>query len=138
MEVFTDPWTTRFREEINRSDKFRTHGASWEAPIALEMSFQGDAKPRRVILHLHRGTCGDAHCATPDGDEDLELVIRTDVAGWQRILAGRMDPIWGIVSGKLKLVRGSLTDLIPFAQAAKALVDSAALIEADFPPTMGP
>ena len=134
MEVFTDSWTARFREEINRSASFRTHGATWEAPIALEMSFRGRAKPRRVVLHLHRGTCEEAHCATPDSGEDLELVIRTDVAGWQRILAGRMDPIWGIVSGKLKLVQGSLTDLIPFAQAAKALVDSAALIDADFPP----
>ena len=138
MEVFTDSWTTRFREEINRSDSFRTHGASWEAPIALEMSFRGSAKPRRVVLRLHRGTCEEAHCTSPDGDEDLELVIRTYVAGWQRILAGRMDPIWGIVSGRLKLVRGSLSDLIPFALAAKALVESAALIDAEFPGKAGP
>ena len=36
MEVFTGPWVDRFREEINRSEDYKTHGATWEAPIALE------------------------------------------------------------------------------------------------------
>jgi len=138
MEVFTDPWTARFREEINRSESFRSHGASWEAPIALEMSFRGSVEPRRVVLDLHGGSCRNATYGHPVADAGIKLVIRTDVAGWQRILAGRMDPIWGIMSGKLKLVRGSLSDLIPYAKAAKALVDSAARIDARFPPPEGP
>jgi putative sterol carrier protein len=138
MEVFTDPWVVRFREEINRSVDFRTHGATWDAPIALEMSFRGHAEPRRVVLHLHGGACERANCAASSSGNEIGLIIRTDVAGWQRILAGRMDPIWGIMSGRLKLVRGRLSDLVPHALAAKALVDSAALIEADFPPREGP
>jgi putative sterol carrier protein len=138
MEVFTDQWTARFRDEINRSDSFRNHGASWNAPIALQMSFRGGAEPRSVVLHLHGGTCGSACCAPLRADDEIALVIRTDVAGWQRILAGRMDPVWGIMFGKLKLVRGSLSELIPFASAAKALVESAARIDAGFPPREGP
>ena len=138
MEVFTDPWTSRFREEINRSESFRSHGASWAAPIALEMSFRGGVEPRRVVLVLHGGSCQSATCGHSVTDADIKLVIRTDVAGWQKILAGRMDPIWGIMSGKLKLVRGSLGNLIPFAKAAKALVDSAGRIDARFPPPEGP
>jgi putative sterol carrier protein len=138
MEVFTDPWTKCFRDEINKSASFRSHGASWEAPIALEMSFRDGAEPRRVVLDLHGGSCRSAMCGHYIADTDIKLVIRTDVAGWQRILAGRMDPIWGIMSGKLKLVRGSLSDLIPFGKAAKALVESAARIDARFPPADGP
>ena len=136
MEVFTEPWTERFREEINDSDSYRSHGATWNAPIALEMSFTGDAPSRTVVLHLHHGTCERASCG--HGSDGVGLVVRTDVPGWQRILAGRMDPIWGIMSGKLKLVRGSLSELVPYARAAKALVDSAARIEATFPPSEGP
>jgi putative sterol carrier protein len=138
MEVFTDSWIARFREEINRSEDYRAHGASWEAPIALEMSFRGQAEPRRAVLHLHRGMCESAYCDGAGGSKGIDLVIRTDVAGWQRILAGRMDPIWGIMSGKLKLVRGSISDLVPYAMAAKALVESAARIDATFPPREGP
>ena len=138
MEVFTDPWADRFREEINRSESFRTHGASWDSPIALEMSFRGRAEPRRVLLHLHQGSCTSASCACADSDDGVDLIIRTDVSGWQRILAGRMDPIWGIMSGKLRIAKGSLSQLIPFARAAKALVESAARIDADFPPRTGP
>jgi putative sterol carrier protein len=138
MEVFSDTWTTRFREEINRSESFRLHGASWQAPITLEMSFRGSAEPRRVMLDLHDGSCRSATCRRHFTDTSAKLVIRTDVGGWKRILAGKMDPIWGIMSGKLKLVRGSLSDLIPFAKAAKALVESAARIDARFPPPDGP
>ena len=138
MEVFTAPWTARFRDEINRSPDYRSHGASWEAPIALEMSFRGSAAPRTVVLHLHQGECESAHCAEDGPGHDIGLVIRADVEGWKRILAGKMDPIWGIMSGRLKLVRGSLTDLVPYALAAKALVDSAARIEASFPSREGP
>lgn len=137
MEVFTQPWVDRFRQEINCSESYRHHGATWEAPIALEMSFRGRASPRTIVLHLHQGSCESAHCADSVPDE-VQLIIRTDVVGWQRILAGKMDPIWGIMSGKLRLVRGSLTELVPYALAAKALVDSAAQVEATFPPQDGP
>ena len=134
-EVFTENWASLFREEINRSAAYREHGSSWEAPIALEMSFRGDARPRRIVLDLHRGACQEASC---EDQREVGLVIRADVAGWKKILAGQMDPIWGIMSGRLKLVRGSLTELIPYALAAKALVDSAARIDARFPPDVGP
>ena len=135
IEVFTEPWASLFQAEINRSSTFREHGSKWAAPVALEMGFRGSSPPRRVILNLHQGSCTGAIC---DGSDDADLVIRTNVAGWRKILAGRMDPVWGIMSGQLKLVRGSLTDLVPFAMAAKALVESAARIDASFPPESGP
>lgn len=135
IEVFTEPWAELFRDEINQSADYRKHGATWEAPIALEMSFRGSAENRTVLLDLHQGSCEQARCGSPG---DAGLVIRSDVAGWKKILAGSMDPIWGIMSGQLKLVRGSLSELIPYALAAKALVDSAARIDASFPPREGP
>jgi len=134
-EVFTKPWAELFRDQINQSADYRRHGAAWEAPVTLEMSFRGSAEPRTVVLDLHRGTCEKARCG---GASEAGLVIRSDVPGWRKILAGRMDPIWGIMSGKLKLMRGSLSELVPYALAAKALVDSAAKIDASFPPEEGP
>ena len=138
MEVFTDAWAASFRDEINRSESYRSHGASWKTPIALEMSFRGSAEPRRITLDLHGGSCRHASCGRYEAEKNISLVIRTDVNGWKKILAGRMDPIWGIMSGQLKLIRGSLTEVIPFAQAAKALVESAARIDAQFPREEGP
>jgi putative sterol carrier protein len=134
MEVFTSGWAEKLREEINRSADYRRHGATWDEPIALEMSLGGTAVPRTVLLDLHRGTCTSARCGNSD---DADLVIRATVASWKKILAGRMDPIWGIMSGQLELIRGNLADLIPYALAAKALVDSAARIDARFPPEEG-
>jgi len=136
--VFTQPWADLFLSEINASGEYRTHGAHWDTPIALEMSFTTGGAVRAVVLDLHRGNCRSAACRVPLTADNVGLVIRASVAGWKRILAGRMDPVWGIMSGQLQLVRGNLTDLIPYARAAKALVDSAARIDATFPPPEGP
>jgi putative sterol carrier protein len=135
MEVFTEPWVRALREAINRNPDFRKHGATWDKPIALEMTFTGSAAPRVVELDLHRGACNGARCSS---STDAELVIRSSAGGWRKILGRKMDPIWGIMSGQMRLIRGSLAELFPYALAAKALVESAASIDAGFPPEKGP
>lgn len=135
MEVFTQAWAEAFRDRINESAAYRRHGATWRAPIALEMSFSGASKPRAVLLELSDGHCHGAVCSTEDG---ADLVIRSSVEGWQGLLAGKLDPIWALLSGRLRLVRGNLSELVPYAHAAKALVEAAASLEASFPPREGP
>jgi putative sterol carrier protein len=137
LEVFTQAWAEAFRDRINESGAYRRHGATWRAPIALEMSFTGGAEPRAVLLDLSDGRCHGALCSNEDGTK-ADLVIRSSVEGWQNLLAGRLDPIWALMSGRLRLVRGNLSELVPYAHAAKALVEAAASVEASFPPREGP
>ena len=52
---------------------------------------------------------------------------------WKRVLAGDLEPIFGIMSGKLELARGSLAKLVPQIAAARELVAAAARIDTVFP-----
>jgi len=49
------------------------------------------------------------------------------------VLAGKTDPIVGLMGGKLKLAKGSLFALLPYAKAAKELVRSAISVDTSFP-----
>ena len=68
--------------------------------------------------------------------QDLETAryVLTGKAGaWKDVLTGRTAPLLAIMTGKLKLSRGSLGELAPFAGAAKELVVTAQAIDTGFP-----
>ena len=68
--------------------------------------------------------------------EDLEetpYLIKAEPVAWKSVLAGKTDPIVGLMGGKLKLAKGSLFALLPYAKAAKELVRSAIDVETEFP-----
>jgi ribonucleoside-diphosphate reductase beta chain len=44
---------------------------------------------------------------------------------WRSVLEGGVDPILGLLQGKLKLERGNLLKLVPYARAAKVLLSAA-------------
>ncbi|HET9225671.1 MAG TPA: hypothetical protein VFR31_03330 [Thermoanaerobaculia bacterium] len=52
------------------------------------------------------------------------------------MLDGELEPISGIMRGKLKLARGSLATLLPYVPAPKQLVVSATRVETVVPERM--
>ena len=60
-------------------------------------------------------------------------MIQAVPAVWKNVLAGKTDPIVGLMGGKLKLAKGSLFALLPYAKAAKELVASAIRVDTSFP-----
>ena len=48
------------------------------------------------------------------------------------MLQGELEPLFGIMSGKLQLRRGSLVRLTPYINAARELVRAAARVDTTF------
>jgi len=65
--------------------------------------------------------------------EDVPFIIRADPQTWKRVLDRDLEPIFGLIRGKLKLAKGSLVSLLPYTTAAKEMVLSAACVETRFP-----
>ncbi|MBD3857681.1 MAG: hypothetical protein IFK92_14385 [Acidobacteria bacterium] len=65
--------------------------------------------------------------------EDTPYVIKAEPAAWKSVLGGKTDPIVGLMGGKLKLAKGSLFALLPYAKAAKELVKSAIDVDTSYP-----
>jgi len=94
----------------------------------------GVREERAVFLDLADGDCRGGRTA---GTEELAaavFVLQAPPAVWKRVLGREIEPIWGLMSGKIALAKGSISKLIPYTRAAKEMVEQAVGLEADFPP----
>ena len=66
-----------------------------------------------------------------EGDSDphdAEFVIVGTYARWRDVIEGRLDPIKGMMEGKLKLARGHLPTIIRFVESSRRIVSSASRV----------
>jgi putative sterol carrier protein len=138
FEVFTDDWAAAWGEALRASDAYRRAAARWEGSLLLVLapdSARGISQERGVLLDLWRGECRAARMASSEDQATATFVVRAPAPVWQELLARRVEPLFALVAGRLKLERGSLAALTPFAAAARELVLAAANLEAEFPGT---
>lgn len=133
---FTQPWADAFRDAINGNAAYRSAAASWTWPVALLLDPPspdlGYPEPVAVEVALDRGTAGDAR-ALPADQATADIVLGADYQTWKQVVRGALDPVSGVVAGRIRLVRGSLMTLMTHTAAAKALVACAALVPTEFP-----
>jgi putative sterol carrier protein len=93
----------------------------------------GISDERIVIADLWHGQCRGASTGSSDELDEVPYLIKSTPSNWKNVLAGKTDPIVGLMGGKLKLARGSMFALLPYAKAAKELVKSAIGVDTSFP-----
>jgi putative sterol carrier protein len=134
-EMFTHDWAVACGDQINANEEYRKAAKNWKWPLVLTM--KADAKlgvpERSVYLDLFQGDCREARVAQPADLEAVPYVISADPPTWKRVLEHDLEPIPGLMRGKLKLVKGSLVSLLPYVTAAKEMVNSAANVDTRFP-----
>ena len=86
-----------------------------------------------MILDVHQGECHGARFVE-DADDSVqaEFVIVASYARWKDVIERKLDPIKGMMEGKLKLVRGHLPTIIRFVEPARMVVASASKVPTDF------
>ncbi len=130
-EAFSEDWAHQWAEELRASDDYRAAAATWEGSLALVMNSRESAS-KAVFVDLWHGECRDARQASDDDRKAADFVIASDVETWKKVLAGGLEPIMGIMSGRLKPERGSLATLVPQVKAAQELVAAAARVDTVF------
>ncbi len=133
FEVFTDEWADAWAEELRGSTSYREAAARWEGSLALVLTDDLSSTERAVFVDLWHGECRAARRADSQDLEQADFLIRSDVATWKRVLANDLDPMFGLMSGKLKLDRGSLAKLTPYLNASRELVKAATRVDSIFP-----
>ncbi|HUG26675.1 MAG TPA: SCP2 sterol-binding domain-containing protein [Gemmatimonadales bacterium] len=131
--AFTDAWAAAWAEQLNASEAYRVAAATWEGGVVLEMA-DGTAEPEAAVyLDLWHGTCRAGRMATAADREAARYILRGSREAWQQVLAGKSQPIIAVMTGRLRLVRGDLVGLLPYAGAAKELLSTASVFETTFP-----
>ncbi|MFM8945001.1 MAG: SCP2 sterol-binding domain-containing protein [Actinomycetota bacterium] len=131
----SEEWVALFVEQINRSDAYREAGATWEGDIA----FVFEAEPDRGVaadvvawLDLWHGECREGRIVSAEDGDRARYVIRAPYSRWKDVLRGDLDPIKGMMQGKLKL-RGDLPTIVRYVKAANELVTLTMAVPTEFP-----
>jgi putative sterol carrier protein len=135
-EVFTERWAHAWCHELNASEVYRTAAATWEGAVGLMMRADpllGIAEARAVVLDLWHGKCRGYRVSDASDLADVAYLVEAAPADWREVLSGRASPILSLMSGRLRLTQRNLAALLPYANAAKELVTTAATVHARFP-----
>jgi putative sterol carrier protein len=125
MALFpSDAWLQTYRERINASSEYADAASTWEGDIA----FLFEAEPDRNVpkdlwgwLDLWHGECRVARMVSAEEGRAASFVIAAPYSRWKQVLAGELDPVKGMMQGKLKL-DGDLPTIIRYVRAANQLV----------------
>jgi putative sterol carrier protein len=128
-------WVEEFKKQINSSEGYKKAGATWTAgPVALVIS----AKPEiglnedfAMVLDLHQGVCRDAKRVSLEEAQKAPFYITSDYARWKQVIKKELEPVKGMMQGKLKL-KGDLPTIIRYVKASQELVECTTRIETKF------
>lgn len=131
----SDEWLQRFVELVNDSADYRAAAASWEGAVVILIEAEPDkGVPEDVwcFLDLWHGACREGRIVSPEEGEEAPYVIRAPYSRWKEVIRRELDPIKGMMQGKLKLT-GDLPTILRYLKASNELVGLAAAVDTDFP-----
>ena len=128
-------WIEEYKKQINTSEGYKKAGATWTAgPVALVIL----AKPEiglnedvGIWLDLHQGVCRDAKKVSFEEAQKAPFCITGDYARWKQVVKKELEPVKGMMQGKLKL-KGDLPTIVRHVKAAQELVECSTRIETKF------
>ena len=131
----TQAWFEALVSLIGRSDRYRAAAADWEGDIAFLIEAEPDrGVPADVwgLLDLWHGECRGGGIIDADRGREAAYLLRAPYSRWKEVVTGELDPIKGMMQGKLK-VQGDLPTIVRQVQAANELVELTQQIPAEFP-----
>jgi putative sterol carrier protein len=135
IEAFSEAWTRQWCQMLNSRPSYQQAAATWEGGVALVMTRDGSAQgaAKAVFLDLWHGECRTARLASEADLESARYILTGTAQAWRGVLGGTMAPLTAVMSGKIRLSKGSLAALVPYAGAARELVAAAMDMEISFP-----
>jgi len=132
----SEEWTVAYREALNNSEAYREAGKNWtHGPIALVVKADpaiGLEKDTAFILDLHEGVCRKAWLTEDMAEaEQQPFCITGNYGQWKQVIRKELDPIRGMMQGKLKL-KGNLPVIVRFVKAAQELVNATSVVDTHF------
>jgi putative sterol carrier protein len=128
-------WLDAYRSRINESESYRKAAATWEGDLALVIEAEpssGWNETQAGLLDLMHGECRDARVVDEATAATAKFAIRAPYSRWKQVVRKELDPIMGIMQGKLRL-RGDMGVMMRYVAASKELVILASEVPTEFP-----
>lgn len=135
MTVFPSvEWLEEYAARINASGGYKEAAETWEGDLSYVIEAEPDnGVPEELWLwmDLWHGECRGAELRAPEEGGKARFIIRAPYSRWKEVLRRELDPVKGMMQGKLKL-KGDIAAIIRHVRAANELVDVAAEMPTEF------
>jgi putative sterol carrier protein len=134
-EFPSEAWLAEYVERINASDSYREAAAAWEGDVALVIEAEPDRSVPEDVwawIDLWHGECREARIVEAEEGERARFVIRAPYSRWKEVIRKELDPVKGMMQGKLRL-KGDLPTIVRYVKAASELVNLAGTVPTEFP-----
>jgi putative sterol carrier protein len=135
VEFPSKEWLDEYVQRINQSREYREAAASWEGDISYVFEAEPDnGVPEELWawLDLWHGECRDSRFGIPaEEGEKAKFIIRAPYSRWKEVIKKELDPVKGMMQGKLKL-KGDLPTIVRYVKAANELVNLAGSVPTEF------
>ncbi len=128
----SDEWIKELKEQLNASEAYERSAKDWEGDFVFVVEPDG-AYPHTAYLFLGllHGKCTEAAVLSSPDERKAEFVISAPFSAWRQVIEGRLDPIQGMMTRKLKL-QGNMMKIMRYPKAAKEIVACCARVPTDF------
>ena len=128
----SDEWIKELSNQLNLSEAYERSAKDWEGDFVFVVE-PDDAYPETayLFLGLYHGKSPDAAMVASEDERETEFVIRAPFSNWRQVIEGKMDPIQGMMTRRLRLA-GNMMKIMRYPKAAKEIVTCCALVPTDF------
>jgi putative sterol carrier protein len=134
FEFPSEEWVAKYGEAINANPDYLTGAADWtHGVVSLIVKALPPYLPEDygIWLDLDRGVCREAKTVTAEEATKAPFCITGEYARWKQVIRKELEPIKGMMQGKLKL-KGDLPTIVRAVKAAQELVNSATKVDTRF------
>jgi putative sterol carrier protein len=131
----SEEWLREYVQRINGSESYRAAAETWEGDVAYVIEAEPDkGVPEDVWawLDLWHGECREGRIVSMEEGEKARFVIRAPYTRWKEVIKKDLDPVKGMMQGKLKL-KCDLPTIVKYVKAANELVNTAQTVPTEFP-----
>jgi len=128
----SDEWIKELSGKLNESEDYERSAKDWEGDFVFivepDEAYDGTAY---LFLGLYHGKSPDAALVESKDERDVEFALTAPFSNWRKVIEGKLDPIQGMMTRKLKL-KGNMMKIMRYPKAAKEIVNCCSLVPTDF------
>jgi putative sterol carrier protein len=131
----TEEWFQAYIRAIDESPEYAEYAATWEGDVIIQVEAEPDrGVPSDVhgLLDLWHGGCRGGGIVDEARAAAAAFVVRAPYSRWKDVIRGDLEPVKGLVQGKLR-VRGDLPTILRYVKGTQELAYIAGQVETTFP-----
>lgn len=128
----SDEWIKELARQLNASEAYEKAAKDWEGDFVFVVE-PDEAYPHTayLFLGLYHGKSTDAAMIGGETERPAEFIIRAPFSTWRQVIEGKLDPIQGMMTRKLKL-QGNMMKVMRYPKAAKEIVACCAKVPTEW------